>query len=138
MSDQIFLAMAVVGTFLAVLLARVAWVAGSKQRQPSQVLQAQLHSAGVAMPGETSARFSERVVGPIASALANLAARLTPAGARDKIADKRVLALKGLGLILGLFVGYLVGGLVSLPLVRVVAIPVFAMIGYLIPGSILS
>ena len=151
MSDQIFLAMAVVGTFLAVLLARVAWVAGSKQRQPSQVLQAQLHSAGVAMPGETSARFSERVVAPVASALANLAARLTPAGARDKIADKlvmagspegwtaeRVLALKGLGLILGLFVGYLVGGLVSLPLVRVVAVAVFALIGYLIPGSILS
>ena len=151
MSDQLFLAMAVVGTFLAIVLARVAWVTGSKQRQPTQVLQAQLHSAGVTMPGQTSARFSERVVAPVSSGLANLAARLTPAGARDKIADKlvmagspegwtaeRVLALKGLGLILGLFVGYLAGGLVSLPLLRLVAIPVFAMIGYLIPGSILS
>src|SRR5262245_58796975 len=114
MSDQLYLGMAVVGTFLVVVLARVAWVATSKQRQPTQGPPAEVHRAGLPMARQASARFSERVVAPISSGLANLAARLTPAGARDKIAAKlvmagspegwtaeRVLALKGLGMIMG-------------------------------------
>ena len=111
-----------------VVLARVAWLVSSRSREPSQVLEAQLHSAGVALPAGPSERFSERIVAPIAGALARLAARLTPAGAQDKIAQKlvlagspegwtaeRVLALKGLGLVLGFLVGYVVRGVVSIP-----------------------
>jgi tight adherence protein C len=93
----------------------------------------------------------DRVVAPIAAGLAGLAARLTPAGARDKISAKlvlagspngwtaeRVLALKGLGLLLGLLVGNLVRGLVPVPALGIVAMAVFASIGYLIPGAALS
>ncbi|HET9250166.1 MAG TPA: type II secretion system F family protein [Actinomycetota bacterium] len=151
MSDRVFLAMAVLGTFVAVLLSRVAWMASSRSREPSQVLEAQLHSAGVALPAGPSERFSERVVAPIAGVLARLAARLTPAGAQDKIAGKlvlagspegwtaeRVLALKGLGLVLGLLVGYVARDVISVPGAAVVVPAAFGSIGYLLPGATLS
>ena len=151
MSDQVFLVMAVLGTFVAIVLARVAWSASSRDRRPTQVLEAQLHSAGVSLPDRIDPRYSERIVAPIMSALASLALRLTPAGARDRIADKlvlagspgswtaeRVLALKGLGLVLGTVAGYLVGGLFSFPGARVVGAAAFASIGYLVPGAALS
>src|SRR3990172_4007224 len=65
MFEQTYVALAVGGTFFAILLVGVAVSAASRTRRSTQVLQGQLESAGVGVPYDRSGTgFSERVVGP--------------------------------------------------------------------------
>jgi tight adherence protein C len=151
MPDQMYLYLGVGGTFLAVVFGGVAWLVSARQRRPVQVLQNQLESAGLPAPPSMQVPLSERVVGPTASALANLALRLTPVGARDRLDQKlmlagspkgwtaeRVLAIKGMTILIGLFSGWLVGDFVGGFVGRAVAMPIFGLMGYLVPGATLA
>ncbi len=151
MRNQIYLLVAVGGTFATVVAGGVAWVASARGRRPGEVLEGQLQSAGLPTGGAPGVPLSERVVAPTASALARIALRLTPAGARNKIDEKlmlagspngwtgeRVLAVKGMMLFIGLFMGSLVGVATGNGIVRAVGIPMFALILYMVPGAVLS
>ena len=65
MSEQAYVALAVAGTFAAVLLIGVTAVTVSRNRRSAHVLQSQLESAGVqAVHAGAGASFSERVIEP--------------------------------------------------------------------------
>jgi len=65
MSEQAYVAFAVVGTFAAVLVAGVTAVTVSRTRRSAHVLQSQLESAGIqAVQAGSVASFSERVIEP--------------------------------------------------------------------------
>jgi tight adherence protein C len=151
MSSHLSLWLAVAGTFATVLSAGVAWSLSARDRRPGEVLQAQLQGAGVRVATRSRNDVSQRLVGSTVSALASMALRLTPAGARDKIAKKlvlagspngwtaeRLLAVKGMGLMMGLMLGYLFGSLTGLGIAATLAIPVVGLIGYMIPGAVLA
>jgi tight adherence protein C len=151
MSDHLFLWVAVAGTFATVLTAGAAWTLSARERRPAEVLEAQLRTAGVPVTGGRPIEVSRRLVAPTVSALASTALRLTPVGVRDRLAKKlvlagspdgwtaeRVLAVKGMALLIGLMLGYLFGTLVSIPVVPMLAIPVVGLIGYITPGAVLS
>jgi len=93
MSEQAYVAFAVVGTFAAVLLAGVTAVTVSRTRRSTHVLQGQLESAGIqAIHAGGVATFSERVIEPAITRFSGAAARITPAGLRRGIARRLVLA----------------------------------------------
>lgn len=93
MSEQMYLLVGVFGTFLVVLLAGATMISVSRSRRSAQVLQGQLESAGISVsPHGAVASFSERVVAPAISRFSNAAARITPAGLRNGVARRLVLA----------------------------------------------
>jgi tight adherence protein C len=93
MSDQAYVALAVAGTFAAVLLAGVTALTVARTRRSAHVLQSQLESAGIqAMHAGGVATFSERVIEPAIARFSGAAARITPAGLRRGIARRLVLA----------------------------------------------
>src|SRR6185436_17079544 len=93
MSEQAYVAFAVVGTFAAVLLAGVTAVTVSRTRRSAHVLQSQLESAGIqAGHAGAVASFSERVIEPAITRFSSAAARITPAGLRRGISRRLVLA----------------------------------------------
>jgi tight adherence protein C len=151
MSDPLFLWVAVAGTFATVLSAGVAWALSARERRPGEVLEAQLQSAGVQVSVPERVDVSKRLVAPMASGLAAIALRLTPAGARDKLARKlvlagspqgwtpeRLLAVKGMALLIGLSLGYLFGSLTGVAIATTLAVPAIGLIGWMIPGAILG
>ena len=84
MSDQAYIALAVAGTFAAVLLAGVTAVTVSRTRRSGHVLQSQLESAGIqAVHAGGGASFSERVIEPAITRFSSSAVRITPAGQRE-------------------------------------------------------
>jgi tight adherence protein C len=93
MSDQAYLAIGVLGTFLAVALTGVTMITVSRGRRSAHVLQGQLESAGIQVAHHgAAASFSERVVAPAVARFSHLAARVTPAGLRKGVARRLVLA----------------------------------------------
>ena len=93
MSEQMYLLMGVFGTFLVVLLAGATMISVSRSRRSAQVLQGQLESAGISVsPHGAVASFSDRVVAPAISRFSQTAARITPAGLRNGVARRLVLA----------------------------------------------
>ncbi len=150
--SSLYLALGVIGTFAAVLLAGVAIRFSAESRRPVQVLEAHLRQAGVDVRQQVLQRpFVERVLGPAVSALATLAGHLTPSGARDRIANKlvlagsppgwnaeRVLAFKGLGLFLGAGLGYVVGVAGDPNLLGILWVPLLAATFFLVPGAALG
>src|ERR671918_1726329 len=93
MSEQMYLLVGVFGTFLVVLLAGATMISVSRSRRSAQVLQGQLESAGISVsPHGAVASFSERVVAPAISRFSTVAARITPAGLRNGVARRLVLA----------------------------------------------
>src|ERR671925_1083604 len=93
MSEQMYLLVGVFGTFLVVLLAGATMISVSRNRRSAQVLQGQLESAGISVsPHGAVASFSERVVAPAISRFSTAAARITPAGLRNGVARRLVLA----------------------------------------------
>ena len=93
MSEQVYLLMGVFGTFLVVLLAGATMITVSRSRRSAQVLQGQLESAGISVsPHGAAASFSDRVVAPAISRFSQTAARITPAGLRNGVARRLVLA----------------------------------------------
>jgi tight adherence protein C len=93
MSEQMYLLVGVFGTFLVVLLAGATMISVSRSRRSAQVLQGQLESAGISVsPHGAVTSFSERVVAPAISRFSIAAARITPAGLRNGVARRLVLA----------------------------------------------
>ena len=93
MSEQMYLLVGVFGTFLVVLLAGATMISVSRSRRSAQVLQGQLESAGISVsPHGAVTSFSERVVAPAISRFSMAAARITPAGLRNGVARRLVLA----------------------------------------------
>jgi tight adherence protein C len=151
--SEVYLPLALVTVFAAVVMLGVSLRVSAQGRRPVEALHEQLRHAGVAVqPTGLQQPFSERVLGPAVSGLAGIARRLTPAGSRDRIARKlvlagspagwdaeRVLAFKGLALVMGAGFGWLVAGTFHLEgIFRIVAIVFWALFLFLIPGSILG
>jgi len=150
--SSLYLAFGVIGTFAAVVFARLTLRLSAQARRPVEVLETQLRQAGVDIRQQVLQRpFVERVLGPAVSALATLAGHLAPSGVRDRIATKlvlagsppswtaeRVLAFKGLGLILGAGLGYVVGLAGGPHLLGILWVPLLAATLFLIPGAALG
>jgi tight adherence protein C len=151
--SEIYLPLALVTVFAAVVMLGMSLRVSAQGRRPVEALHEQLRQAGVAVrPSGLQQPFSERVLGPAVSGLAGLARRLTPAGSRDRISRKlvlagspagwdaeRVLAFKGLALVMGAGFGWLIASAFHLGGVfRIVAIAFSAAFFFLIPGSILG
>ena len=150
--SSLYLALGVIGTFAAVLTAGVAIRVSAQARRPVEVLETQLRQAGIDVRQHVLQRpFVERVLGPGVSALATLAGHLAPSGARDRIATKlvlagsppswtaeRVLAFKGLGLLLGGGMGYVVGVAGGPHFLGILWVPVLAATFFLVPGAALG
>ena len=85
MSEQAYVALAVAGTFAAVLLAGVTALTVARTRRSAHVLQSQLESAGIqAMHAGGVATFSERVIEPAITRFSSAAGRITPGAAADR------------------------------------------------------
>jgi tight adherence protein C len=151
--SEVYLPLALVTVFAAVVMLGMSLRVSAQERRPVEALHEQLRHAGVAVrPTGLQQPFSERVLGPAVSGLAGLARRLTPAGSRDRIAHKlvlagspagwdaeRVLAFKGLALVMGAGFGWLVAGTFGLGgIFRIGAIAFWTAFLFLIPGSILG
>jgi tight adherence protein C len=151
--SEIYLPLALVTVFATVIMLGMSLRVSAQARRPVEALHEQLRQAGVAVkPTGLQQPFSERVLGPAVSGLAGLARRLTPAGSRDRISRKltlagspagwdaeRVLAFKGLALVIGAGFGWLIAGAFHLDgILRIVAIVFWAAFLFLIPGSILG
>src|SRR6266545_3911658 len=91
--SSLYLAFGVVATFASVVAAALTLRVSAQSRRPVEVLETELRHAGVSIRQHTLQRpFVERVMDPLVSALARMAGHLAPAGARDRIAMKLVLA----------------------------------------------
>jgi tight adherence protein C len=150
--SNLLLTIAVVSTFGAVLLLGVSVRVSAVAKRPGQVLEQQLRQAGVSLRQQELQRsFSERVLGPLMSLLANVAGKLTPGGTRDRIATKlvlagspdtwdaeRVLAFKGLALLIGGGTGFAIssrlGGAAFMPVLA----SFLALMFFLVPGAVLG
>src|SRR5438552_3986495 len=92
--SSLYLSLALFGTFLAVaLLGLSVQLVVTERRRGVRVLEAQV-GTGTAdrWTEELSRPFWERAMRPVLSALAQTGRRITPTGARDRIARKLVLA----------------------------------------------
>ena len=151
--SEIYLPLALVTVFATVIMLGMSLRVAAQARRPVEALHEQLRQAGVAVkPTGLQVPFSERVLGPAVSGLAGLARRFTPAGSRDRISRKlilagspagwdaeRVLAFKGLALVMGAGFGWLIAGAFHLDgIIRIGPIVFWAAFLFLIPGSILG
>ena len=122
--SEIYLAVAMLSTFAAVMLCGFAFDASIGQRRRSaKQLEARLENVGVSLRDqELSKSFLSRVVLPSFGTLGKLAQRLTPLGLRERLAHKLVLsgspagwdaekvaAFKLVGLAGGIAFGFIIG-----------------------------
>lgn len=147
MSEQVYLVLGVVGTFVAVLLGSARLFLSAQGRRSSRVLQAQLEGAGISVAARAHrAPFSDRVVEPFLSELARVARRITPAGMRESAARKLLLAgmaesfpaevfvlLQLVAVVLGAVAGKFVGTGDDPRVLGVFWVPMLAFICYLLP-----
>jgi tight adherence protein C len=151
MSEQAFLALAVGGTFLAILAVGYTVSVASRSRRSTQVLQAQLESAGVGVQAARGASFSQRVVDPAVASFSKVAGRITPSGLRSGIERRLVLAGSPKGwtaetilalqlavTIGGGILGYFVGMRGDPRILGPFWIPLLAFVAYVIPLSVLD
>ena len=157
MSD-LYLALAIVGTFCFVLLAVYAVDAiVADRRRAVRLLEAQV-AAGGEVGGsnlreqELAQPFTNRALVPVFGGAAKVARRLTPIDARDRLAKRlvlagspagwdaeRVMAFKVIGGVGGLVAGFLMvlagwlGGLAG-----IVVIALLGFIGFIAPDSLLN
>jgi tight adherence protein C len=93
MSEQVYLFLAVTGTFAVVTLCGIRFMVGRQGRRAAAVLESHLQSAGIDLAERRSdGSFGDRVVAPAISRLSTLISRYTPIGMRDEVAKKLVLA----------------------------------------------
>jgi tight adherence protein C len=152
MSEQAYLLVGVVGTFVAVTLAAMTVMTVSRGRRSAEVLQAHLESAGIPVARHgAAASFSDRVVAPGVARFSQAAAKITPKGLRDGVARRLVLAgssakwtaelfLAGqLALTISLAVtGFLVGMNGERRILGPFWIPLLAFVGYILPVALLD
>jgi tight adherence protein C len=159
MSDTILLVLAIGSVFFSVFLVGVAMDQGQTERKrafkllQSQVGGAHAETAQVDLrEQELSENFASRVMVPIVSRAARIARRVTPIDTRDRIGRRlllagspagwdaeRVLAFKVIGAAIGFFVGLFLASAISLaPLLRVVAIGLLTVVGFVLPDVTVS
>jgi tight adherence protein C len=152
MSEQAYVTVSVLGTFLVVLLASHTFIVGSRSRRSARVLQSHLETAGFTVArGGAAASFSERVVEPVVARFSRAASRLTPAGLHRGVSRRLVLAGSSArwtaevfiaaqiaGTIGFAVVGYLVGMGGSGRLLGPLWIPLLAFVAYVAPLAALD
>lgn len=152
MSDQTFIIVAVVGTFVAVVVGAISVSVARQGRRVTGVLQAHLQSAGVDLTRAPSeGPVSQRLVLPVIQKLSSFIGRLTPVGLRNAIARKLTLAgnsrvwtaevvlvLQLATIVGGAFAGYRVGMSGDPRFLGPLWIPLLAFAGYLLPVGILD
>ena len=149
MSEQAYVVVAVVATFMTAVLIGARLVVTSQNRRAVAVLQGHLESAGV----DVSARradgsFGDRVVTPTMSSVSSAISRITPVGMRDAVAQKLVLAgnprmltaelfliIRLLSIVGGAAAGYYVGIATGPHLLGMFWIPFLGYAGYMAPGT---
>jgi tight adherence protein C len=150
MSEQAYLLVAVLATFVTVLLVVTRLVLSAPNRRAATVLQGHLESLGVEVATDRggAASFVDRVVTPAVGAATSWISRVTPTGMRDGVARKLTLAgnrrgtsaeffllLQALSTIGGLAAGYYIGVLNGPNLLGVLWIPSLGFAGYLFPST---
>lgn len=151
MFDQAYLMLAVGGTFVAVVSGGVAWLAAARGRRPTEVLQAQLNSAGIAMPTRPDHVLTGHIVEQTVTGLATIATHVAPKGVGEKTAHKlvlagspkgwtteRILAMKVMLAMFGVLSGYTVGGMLGPGPIGLVTSAAIGLIGFVLPGALLS
>jgi tight adherence protein C len=154
MSD-LWLVLALVGTFSAILLTGFALDGLMNERKRAvRLLESQI-SAGSDVnlrEREMSESFSRRALVPVLSAAGRVARRVTPLDARDRLTHKlllagspagwdaeRVMAFKIIGLVGGFVLGFLVASTTGLSgIVTVLVAGLFTFAGFIAPDSIVN
>jgi tight adherence protein C len=149
MSDQTYILVAVIGTFVAVLVGGATYALSAQSRRSSRVLEAHIRSAGVAVAhAPQEAPFRVRVLEPFGRSVGSLIDRITPSGIREGVARKLVLsgysgawspeALIAIWVLLavgGGVLGYVFGMTGDPHLLGPFWIPLLAWVGFLLPSS---
>ena len=151
--SSMFFPLALVGTFFAVVLLGVALEGAlADRRRAVRFLETQVAPSANLRDQELSKPFSERALLPLATGIADLARRITPADVRRRLARKLVLAgspegwdaekvaaFKLVGGGVGGALGFLLSQVVPISATLVAAATVFLVLsGFLIPGAILG
>jgi tight adherence protein C len=154
--SNLLLVIGLAGIFGAILLAGLAVdFTLSERKRAVRMLESQVSASSVdanIRDREMSENFGTRVMLPVVAGAGQLARRITPIDARDRMAKKlllaggpagwdaeRVLAFKVIGAIVGLVGGFLLSGTLGLSggvVILVTAFLTFA--GFIIPDSIVS
>jgi tight adherence protein C len=154
--SNLLLVIGLAGIFGAILLAGLAVdFTLSERKRAVRMLESQVSASSVdanIRDREMSENFGTRVMIPVVAGAGQLARRITPIDARDRMAKKlllaggpagwdaeRVLAFKVIGAIVGLVGGFLLSGTLGLSggvVILVTAFLTFA--GFIIPDSIVS
>jgi tight adherence protein C len=150
MSEQTYLVVAVVATFVTVLLVATRMVVTSPNRRGASVLQAHLESVGAEIVGRpgVSGSLGDRVVTPTVHGMSSWVGRITPGGMRDGIATKLALAgnpfemstelfltIQVASTVGGLLAGYYLGVKSGQHLLGAFWIPLLGYLGYLLPRT---
>src|SRR6266508_153303 len=130
--SNLYLAFGVVATFASVVAAALTFRVSAQSRRPVEVLETELRHVGVSIRQHTLQRpFVERVMDRIAM-------KLVLAGSPPSWTPERVLAFKGLGLILGAALGYFVGVVGGPNILGIFWTPLLAFTLFMIPGAALG
>jgi tight adherence protein C len=159
MSD-VWLILSVLSLFTAIVLIGIYidQTRAEKQRAVRMLETQVVGPGGTAAPQvdlreeELSANFGSRIMVPIVTKAGRFARRITPLDARERIAQKlllagspagwdaeRVLAFKIIGAVVGFIASLLVLQLISLsPLIQLVIIGLLTFVGFIAPDSVLN
>jgi tight adherence protein C len=152
--SELWLVLALVGTFGAILLAGFALDGVRNERNRAvRLLESQVAGSDVNVRDqEMDESFSKRALVPVLSGAARVARRITPLDARDRLTRKlllagspagwdaeRVMAFKIIGLVAGFMLGTLVGTSTGLsPSVTILVAGLFTFAGFIAPDSIVN
>ena len=155
MSD-VYLVVALVGTFLAVLLTGFAVDYSMIERKRAvRLLEAQVGQIGVPAnlrEQELQKSFAERALVPVVTSAGRIARRVTPLDTRNRIARKltlagsprawdaeRVAAFKVIGLVAGFALAIGIRSLITLsPFVSIVFTAILSFAGFFLPDAVLD
>lgn len=157
MSNTLWLALALVGTFLTIFVIGVGIDAVlGERRRPLTLLKAHVGAQPEAVPNlreeQMQGSAMDRIIMPGATRAGHLLTRLTPFDIDRKVNQQliyagspagwdveRVVALKIVGAIAGIVVGVLVTAILPLPaLFKVLVIVLFGLAGYTVPGGYIA
>jgi tight adherence protein C len=152
--SELWLVLALVGTFGAILMAGFALDGlHSERNRAVRLLESQVTGSDVnAREQEMEESFTKRALVPVLTGAARVARRITPLDARDRLTRKlllagspagwdaeRVMAFKIIGMVCGLVVGLLVGTSTGLSATVTILIGgLFTFAGFVAPDSIVN
>jgi tight adherence protein C len=152
--SELWLVLALVGTFGAFLLAGIALDGVRNERNRAvRLLESQVGGSDINVRDqEMDESFSRRALVPLLSGAARVARRITPLDARDRLARKlllagspagwdaeRIMAFKIIGMSGGFVLGLLVGTSTGLsPTITILVGALFTFAGFIAPDSIVN